>query len=132
MPKKILSVLFTFSILTTISAQSINNRYYHPLSGKIDLTIEGGITYTRADFRNANFSYFGRLLLDYFFPSTQPGVWGLRAHIITGFLEGSGGATFSRLDLTHFKTTFVSLGGGAEYLLSLSDVRSGKIAGSGC
>jgi OOP family OmpA-OmpF porin len=117
---KLLGILFTAAILTSVYGQGSNNKKYHPLSGKIGLTLEGGATYTRSDFKYTEFSYFGRFLTEYFFPSTQPGVWGLRAHIIAGFLESSGGATSSRPDLTRFKTTFVSLGGGGEYLLSVS------------
>ena len=118
-------ILFSLYIIifTSLSfAQTTGIKKYHDLSGKIGITLEGGMTYTLADFKDSKLSYFGRLLGEYFFPSTQPGIWGLRGHAAAGFLEGSGGATSSRPDLTHFKTTFVSLGGGAEYLISLSNV----------
>lgn len=121
MSTKALSILFTVVILTSAFPQGSNNKKYHPLSGKIGLSVEGGVTYTRSDFIYTENSYFGRLLGEYFFPSTQTGVWGLRAHIFTGYLEGSGGATSSRPDLTRFKTTFVSLGGGGQYLLNISN-----------
>ena len=119
-----LSWYFFMFLLFTISSlpQTSGVKKYHPLSGHLGLSLEGGPTYTLADFKNDNISFYGRFTGEYFFPGTQIGVWGLKGHAAAGFLEGSGGATASRPDVEAFKTTFFSLGGGGEYLLKLSDV----------
>jgi outer membrane protein OmpA-like peptidoglycan-associated protein len=113
-------LLFFFTIISFSQTKGIKE--YHPLSGKLAFSLEGGPTWTLSDFANSEISYYGRFTGEYLFPSTQFGVWGLKGHAAYGFLEGSGGATVTRPDLTAFKTTFISLGGGAEYILRLSDV----------
>jgi len=121
--KDLLNCLFFFIFLFTLTspAQTSGMKKYHPLSGRLGFSLEGGPTYTLADFKNDGFSFFSRLTGEYLFPSTQIGVWGLKGHAAAGFLEGSGGSTSTRPDLDAFKTTFVSLGGGGEYILKLSD-----------
>lgn len=113
--------LLVILVTTVADCQTTGIKKYHNLSGKIGFTLEGGTTYSLTDFKEAEFSYLGRFLFEYFFPSTQIGLWGLRGHAIAGFIEGSGGASSSRPDLVIFKTTIVSLGGGGEYAVSLSD-----------
>lgn len=119
---KLVSCLFFF--LCTISSlpQTSGIKTYHPLSGCVGFSLEAGPTFTLSDFSNSDLSFFGRFTGEYYFPSTQIGVWGLKGHAAAGFLEGSGGATYTRPDVEAFKTTFISLGGGGEYLLALSDV----------
>lgn len=114
----ILTLLFTI----TSFPQSTGIKEYHPLSGRLGLSLEGGPTFTLADFNSNDISYFGRFTAEYLFPSTQIGLWGLKGHAAYGYMQGSSGATSSRPELTAFKTTFLSLGGGVEYMLKLSDV----------
>ena len=114
------SVFLLFTIISL--PQTTGIKKYHPLSGRLAFSLEGGPTWTLSDFANSDISYFGRFTGEYLFPSTQFGVWGLKGHAAYGFLEGSGGATVTRPDVEAFKTTFISLGGGVEYILKLSDV----------
>jgi len=110
-------ILFTF----TSNAQTSGIKEYHPLSGKLGLSLEGGTTFTLSDFVDPGWSHYGRFTTEYLFPSTQIGVWGLKGIAMFGYLQGSGGASSTRPDLNEFKTSIFSLGGGAEYLLKLSD-----------
>lgn len=121
--RKILTLPVFFMLLFTMSSfpQTSGIKKYHPFSGKLGLSLEGGPAYTLSDFANSEISYSGRFTGEYLFPSTQPGVWGLKGHAALGYLKGSGGATFLRPEDEAFKTTFVSLGGGAEYLLKVSN-----------
>lgn len=123
-PGNLFIIFLFFFFLLTISffPQTSGIKKYHPLSGRLGISLEGAPTYTLSDFSNSEWSYYGRFTGEYFFPSTQFGVWGLKGHAAYGYLEGSGGATSTRPDLEVFKTTFISLGGGGEYLLALSDV----------
>ena len=113
-----------FFILFTITSlpQTTGIKQYHPLSGRLAFSLEGGPTFSLSDFANSDISYYGRFTAEYLFPNTQIGVWGLKGHSAYGFLEGSGGATVTRPDVEAFKTTFFSLGGGVEYILRISDV----------
>jgi len=121
--KSLLYILF-FLLLFTVSSlsQTSGIKKYHPLSGRLAFSLEGGPTYALSDFENSDLSYFGRFTAEYLFPSTQIGVWGLKGHSVYGFLEGSGGATVTRPDIEAFKTTFISLGGGVEYMLNISNL----------
>ena len=123
MRQRITLLCFLFFFFTIISLpQTTGIKKYHPLSGRLAFSLEGGPTWTLSDFENSDISYYGRFTGEYLFPSTQFGVWGLKGHAAYGFLEGSGGATVTRPDVEAFKTTFISLGGGAEYILKLSSV----------
>ncbi|MBK9099364.1 MAG: OmpA family protein [bacterium] len=123
-PQTPFSVIIFFLILFSISlpAQNFGIKEYHPLSGKLAFSLEGGPTLALTDFADNKVSYFGRLTSEYLFPSTQFGVWGLKGHAAIGYIEGSGGATVTRPDLVAFKTSWLSLGGGAEFILRISDV----------
>lgn len=116
--------LLVFSILlltlsVSLTAQESVSKI-HPLSGKVGWSVEGGGTYTLADFQTDEFNFFGRTMLEYYFPSTQPGIWGLRAMVTGGFLSGSGASSSERTDLSSFKTTFIQAGAGGEYLFMAS------------
>lgn len=117
---------FNIVLIVVLTASSIllpqtsNIKKYHPLSGTVVLNIEGGATYTLSDFKSSDFNYFGRLSGTYYFPTTQIGVWGIRALAGGGYLSGSGGATASRPELMKFRTPVFFLGGGAEYILHAS------------
>lgn len=120
------SVLFFLIILfyltSTSNSQTSGIKKYQPLSGKLGISIEGGTTLTFSDFSDPGWSYYGRFTTEYFFPSTQVGVWGLKGIALFGYLQGSGGATYTRPDLEEFKTSVFSLGGGGEYMLKVSDI----------
>jgi len=117
-----LLVLIVFQLTLYTPAQTSEVKNYHPLSARLGFSLEAGPTITLSDFNNPKVSFFGRLTSEYLFPAKQIGVWGLKGQAALGYLEGSGGATSSRPELTAFKTTFLSLGGGAEYILKLSNV----------
>ena len=119
---------FTFSVILTVTifaslavAQDNNMNDIHPLSGKIGLSLEGGMTYTFADFHTEKMNVFGRTMFEYFFPTVQPGIWGIRAFGSYGYLTGSGPSGADRTDVDNFKTTSIQAGAGVEYLLKVSD-----------
>lgn len=115
-------LLFSSLFIQFTPAQTFGIKKYHPLSSKLAFSLEGGPTISLSDFNDPKVSFYGRITTEYLFPSRQIGVWGLKGHAALGSIEGSGGATSSRPELTAFKTAFLSLGGGAEYILKLSDV----------
>ncbi len=116
--KIFLAVILLASVIT---AQENNFTEINPLSGRIGWSLEGGITYTFADFHTEKINDFGRTMVEYFFPTVQPGIWGIRAFGSYGYLTGSGPSGADRTDLDKFKTTSIQAGAGVEYLLQVSD-----------
>ena len=114
-------IFITFILCEVSNSQTMGIKNYHPLSGRLGFSLEGGTTFTLSDFANPGWSYYGRFTSEYFFPSTQVGVWGLKGLTSFGYLQGSGGATYTRPDLQEFKTSIFTLGGGGEYILNLSE-----------
>ena len=114
-------IFITFILCETSNSQTMGIKNYHPLSGCLGISLEGGTTLTFSDFANPGWSYYGRFTSEYLFPSTQAGVWGLKGIASFGYLQGSGGATYTRPDLQEFKTNIFTLGGGGEYILNLSE-----------
>lgn len=116
--------LFSLVICVVVSIQSFpqnsSSDKYHPLSGTIGASLEGGLTYTFSDFNKNEINIYGRVLFEYIFPATQVGAIGLRGYSGGGFLTGSDGTTSSRPELEEFKTQFFILGGGAEYFFTFS------------
>ena len=117
----LLFILLCSGIIENTFSQKSNLNKYHPLSGTVGLSLDGGFTYTRSDFRNADFDITGRLMLDYNFPTTQIGTWGLRAIGGAGYLSGSDGASSQYPELENFRTDILSLGGGVSYTLAVSN-----------
>ncbi|HSW55760.1 MAG TPA: OmpA family protein [Ignavibacteriaceae bacterium] len=115
-------IFFVLIFTVSIQAQTSGIKKYHPLSGRFGLSLEAGPTLALSDFSNSDVNFYGRFTGEYLFPSTQIGVWGLKGHAAFGYLEGSGGATVTRPDVEAFRTTWFSLGGGAEYIINISDV----------
>ncbi len=116
-----LAILVVIIFTTTIVAQDKNITKIHPLSGRIGWSLEGGITYTFADFHKEKTNVFGRTMFEYFFPTMQSGIWGIRAFGSYGYLTGSGPSGADRTDLNEFKTTMIQAGAGVEYMLKVSE-----------
>lgn len=119
-----MNLLFTLVFCIVVSIQcfpqnSFANKY-HPLSGTFGVALEGGATYTFSDFKEDGVNVYGRVLLEYIFPATRVGAFGLRGYSGGGYLTGSDGATSSRPELEKFKTRIFIFGGGAEYLFTFS------------
>ena len=74
----ILSILIAGTISTSSLAQVAGFNSLHPLSGRWAVSVEGGATYTRADFRNLLSDYYARVMGEYFFASRNVGIFGVR------------------------------------------------------
>jgi OOP family OmpA-OmpF porin len=105
-------------------AQQSDDKHYNPLSNKLAINFEGGATYPRTDFTNDQFSYIGQFSMDYFFPSSSFGVWGLRGFANYGQLKGNGiyGNISSWPTIPAYYTDIASIGAGVTYTLNASKV----------
>lgn len=122
---------FTIMFLTivlfinqNILSQQIEKKHFNILSNKVAVSLEGGLTYPRTDFSDDKISYIGQLSLDYFFPSSNMGVFGLRAYSYFGQLKGSG--TYNNISrwptIPEYYTTIASGGAGLTYTVNASKV----------
>lgn len=107
----------------TILSQQVDTKHFNPLSNRYVINLEGGITYPRTDFSNDRISYIGQLSLDYFFPSTNSGIIGLRAYGNYGQLTGNG--TYNNIStiwptIPEYFTQIASAGGGITYTVNFS------------
>lgn len=118
----ILSLIILSFTINSFAQQSDLKRF-HPLSGSVAVNLEGGGTYAQTDFSNDQISYIGQLSLDYFFPTTNMGAWGLRGYGYYGELKGSGNyynkSTWPTIP--GYYTEIAAIGGGVSYTLNVSD-----------
>ena len=121
------TVIFTLALLfytQNILSQSFDNKVFNPLSNRVALNFEGGATYPRTDFTDDQISYIGQFSLDYFFPNSAMGVFGLRAYGYYGELNGNG--TYNNNStwptIPEYFTEIASGGAGLTYTLRASDV----------
>jgi OmpA-OmpF porin, OOP family len=117
-----LSLIIIFFTISTFAQQTELKRF-HPFSGKVAMNLEGGGTYAQTDFSDDQISYIGQVSLDYFFPTTTIGAWGLRGYGYYGELKGSGDyynkSTWPTIPA--YYTEIAALGGGVSYTLIASD-----------
>ena len=113
-------ILFCIVSVSVVFPQESVIKKYHPLSGRIGISLEGGTTVTFSDFRDEEFDYTVRLLGEYFFQTTRIGTWGVRFGASWGYLKGSGG-TSTRPERKSFRTTKFLFGGSAVYILAVTN-----------
>lgn len=107
----LLLLLFLLPVVSSqISAQSLRYNYINPLSGKFNIGIEGGVSYTRADFQTSGLDWLTRLSTEYHLTSRSPFSISLKAFGGYGYLAGSGGATFRVPQAESFSTEIIYLG----------------------
>ena len=122
---KIKYSLFLFLIFTIhLFAQSnYDAKVFHPFSGKVALSIDGGITYSRTDFKNQGIDYLSRASIDYYIPTLSFGSVGLKLFGGTGYLTGDGtpssNPVFNNTD--NFRAQIYYLGGGASFNIAVSE-----------
>jgi OOP family OmpA-OmpF porin len=113
-------LLLTQNVLT----QQIQSQHINPLSDKIALNFEGGATYPRTDFSDDKISYIGQFAIDYFFPTSNLSVFGLRAYGYYGELKGSG--TYNNVStwptIPEYRTEIASGGAGLTFTINASKV----------
>jgi OOP family OmpA-OmpF porin len=122
----LLSILIAGAISSTAFAQIAGYSSLNPLSGRWAVTVEGGATYTAADFRTSLFDYYARVMGEYFFATQNPGIFGLRAFTGIGRLSGTDGVSgyfdpTTGLPINDFRTPVILLGGGLNYAYAVTD-----------
>ncbi|HSP87167.1 MAG TPA: hypothetical protein VLN45_03485, partial [Ignavibacteriaceae bacterium] len=90
---------------------------HHAFSGTLMFGADAGFTWGITDYDELKPQIEGRGLLEYFFPTTSTGIFGIRAFMNAGYVGGKDNAQTP----TEFRTNIVDLGGGFTYNFSIAD-----------
>lgn len=110
----ILMVLVPASLLL---AQYSNKRIYHPFTGTLVFTVEGGSTYTQTDYTTPLPDITGRASVEYYFPFYSKSAFGLKLMGGGGYFSGKTGSP-----VNEFRTAFSYAGGEVIYSLQLGKI----------
>ncbi|MFZ1517913.1 MAG: OmpA family protein [Ignavibacteriaceae bacterium] len=115
------SVLLVLVLAASLFAQpNYDAKIFHPFSGKFALSVDGGISYSRTDFKNNGIDYLTRASLDFYLPSLSFGAFGFKVFGGAGYLTGDGSPS-SSFTTPNFRTLIYSFGGGATYNYAVSE-----------
>lgn len=90
---------------------------HSPFSGTINISIEGGTTYSMTDYSGTGIDYLGRASLEYTFPSGTISTLGLKIFGGGGFLSGED----SNKNPDYYRTEIYLFGGGLVYMISIKN-----------
>ena len=117
--KSILSVLlFTCCLASQLNSQQTSGNTFHPFSNAVVFSAELGGTYPYTDYSNPELDFFGRGLVEYFFPSKSIHAIGIRFLSGGGFISGDGEIDNKE---TNYRTSIFFLGGGLTYAIKLGN-----------
>lgn len=115
---------FTFAMLLILISSSFAQykpgKMTNPLSTKTGIGIEGGITYTKSDFRNSDIDYFIRGVGDYYFSTDDEAIFGITVAGSYGFARSNGRPAYRvpYPPLDEFRTQLIMLSGGLSLTLT--------------
>ena len=116
--RKILYLLTILLICSPfIQSQEKTNIKHHAFSGTLMFGADAGFTWGITDYDELKPQIEGRGLLEYFFPATSAGIFGIRAFMSAGYVGGKD----NDLSPNEFRTNMVDLGGGFTYNFSIQD-----------
>lgn len=113
-------------LLILISSSFAQNKWAkmtNPLSSKTGLGIEGGVSYTKSDFRNSDVDYFIRLLGDYYFSTENDAIFGITVNGAFGYARSNGRPAYrvAYPPLDEFRTQLIMASGGLSLTLTSLD-----------
>lgn len=113
--KSILLVLLFVILTLEITPQKYYEpKIFHPLSNKFSLSANGGITYSRTDFKDNGIDFLTRGSLEYYFSTLSPATFGIGIFGTAGYITGEGGAS-SSMSTSNYRTQVYSLGAGSSF-----------------
>jgi outer membrane protein OmpA-like peptidoglycan-associated protein len=111
----ILSSLILFVSCVTNAQEYPNLKKHHAFSGTLMIGAEAGVTLGYTDYSNTKPQIVGRGVLEYFFPTTSNGIFGLKGFMSAGYVGGKD----SRKNPTEFRASVTRIGGGITYTFSI-------------
>ncbi|MBI2419434.1 MAG: OmpA family protein [Ignavibacteriales bacterium] len=117
MNKIILFVLLFIYPAIVLQAQYSSKRIYHPFTGTMVFTVEGGATYTETDYTKPLTDLTGRASLEYYLPFYSKSSFGIK-------LLGGGGYFKGRIEspFSEYRTSFSYVGGQVIYSIQLGKI----------
>jgi len=115
---------FTLAMLLILISSSLAQykpgKMTNPLSYKTAIGFEGGITYTKSDFRNSDIDYFIRGVGDYYFSTDDEAIFGITVAGSYGFARSNGRPAYRvpYPPLDEFRTQLIMLSGGLSLTLT--------------
>jgi len=109
--------MFIIGINQTFFPQSKHMKVYHPFTGTLVFTMEGGATYGLTDYKDFSVDFLGRGMIEYFLPTYSKSSFGIRIYGAAGYLKGKD----SSVTPHEFRTDLKLAGGGILYTLSLGE-----------
>jgi hypothetical protein len=117
--KSILSVIvFTCCLTSHLNSQQTPGNSFHPFSGAVVFSAEFGGTYPYTDYSTSELDFFGRGLVEYYFPSKSIHAIGIRFLSGGGFISGGGEVDNSEFN---YRTSIFFIGGGLTYAIKLGN-----------
>ncbi|WP_337871979.1 OmpA family protein [Ignavibacterium sp.] len=115
---------FTLAMLIILISSSFAQyklgKMTNPLSAKTGIGIEGGVSYTKSDFRNSDIDYFIRGIGDYYFSTDEDAVFGISIAGSYGYARSNGRPAYRIVypPLDEFRTQLIMLSGGLSLTLT--------------
>ena len=119
---RLLMLLLIGIVQISEAQEKVQASNLNAMSNVFGITAEGGVTLGRTDYSTNKLDYDGKASLEYYFPSTGAGNFGLRAFGQTGFIAGkTQPPSIHGNNTDEFSTKIDLYGGGAFFNLSLGD-----------
>lgn len=111
---KVKTTAIVILLFCSVSAQHRTIQTYNPLSNKISITADGGVTLAKTDFSDDKLDYFGRLGFEYHFTTYNDMIFGITGSSMFGYCSGEG--TYRNISefptIPEFRTQLIILSGG--------------------
>ncbi|HVO76301.1 MAG TPA: hypothetical protein VMT35_19925, partial [Ignavibacteriaceae bacterium] len=85
------------------------------------LGVEGGMTLGFTDYSEIRPQVLGRGVLEYFFPTTSAGIFGIKAFVLGGYVSGKETGLNPNIGPSVFRSAVTRFGGGISYTFSVSE-----------
>ena len=115
--KKLLLYLFLSVLIPIILYPQNITTKHHAFSGTVMLGVEGGATFGLTDYSDFKPEVLGRGVIEYFFPTSSSGIFGLKGFYSAGYVAGKD----DNRNPTEFRATLTRIGGGLTYTFSIQE-----------
>jgi len=118
--KKIYLIFFLFLFVVTFfsnAQEKIKNVKHHAFSGTLRFGAEAGATLGYTDYSDVRPDVVGRGVLEYFFPTSSIGSFGIKGFFSAGYVGGKDERKTPKV----FRSAITRLGGGISYTFSIKD-----------
>ena len=114
------TMFFLIFIISVTYSQEKSFTQLNPLSSQYRFSINGGITYTKTDFRLSEIDYLLRGDLEYLFETSSDLIIGTKIIAASGFLAGKGESASKLSQIESFRTSvwYLGIGVSLNYLIS--------------